>query len=325
VVRRLLNQASHEEEAMTRTCVLAAGAAAILIGCGGGDDGGPDGGGVPDGGAEVDATPGPDGSGPPPGDPRGEIRVTESRHPWGSASAVQARFYQTREARFHRQTMAEGDCVLFEFEQAFCDPPCNGICVETNVCEPWPVAVSAGTLTIDGLTVPVTIEPDDYGGYWNATTLPENLFDEGATITATLSGAELAGFTLETVGTRPLAAAITNDEITLENGSDFTLTWTPGGGGRVLLTLNANNNGHGAPYNAIIRCDAPDEDGAITVPASIIGAFPETYRWEICAGQDCPLSTIARYRRDEVEVPNGYVKLVVSNETLFWVIHEAAP
>ncbi len=296
--------------------VVMAGCAAAAAACGG-DAPSPDAAPAPDAGP-----PGPDA-----GDLRGEVRVWESNvGAWGASSQISATFYQVREPRWHQPFLSEGDCTLYRFRNDICDPPCtNGLCVAPNVCEPLPDFTPAGTLTVTGVaTGPVVIDPDVYGYYYNPTALPADLFADDATVTATLTGAgDLPPLALSAGGVTPVRPPVANDEITLENGQDFTISWTPGGGERVRLTLNANNQGHGAPYAAIIRCDVPDGDGAITVPSAIIDAFEETFRWEICAGSDCPLSSLMRYRQDTAQAPGGHVSLIVGNEIKFFVIHAA--
>jgi hypothetical protein len=122
----------------------------------------------------------------------------------------------------------------------------------------------------------------------------------------------------------PLVAAFANDELPLADGADATVTWTPVDPDdpalRVRLVLNANNQGHGLPYESVIECDAADV-GALVVPAAMIDAFPTTERWEACAGSDCPLSTLTRYRKASVDVAGAPVDLAVGSQIMLWVIH----
>lgn len=149
------------------------------------------------------------------------------------------------------------------------------------------------------------------------------LLDDGATVSATTTGsADIPALTLTATGLAPPRGRFPDDEITIVDGQDYTITWPPGGGGRILLTLNANNQGHGNPFTSIIRCDVPDADGELTVPGALIAQFDTTYRWEICAGQDCPLSTLARYHEDTATIAGGVVRLRVASEVHFWVIHD---
>src|SRR5690349_16580586 len=73
---------------------------------------------------------------------------------------IGARFYDGREPQYHREAMRAGDCVLKTNTNASCTPACTtGLCVDTNVCEPFATYVSAGRLTITGLKTSVQIDP----------------------------------------------------------------------------------------------------------------------------------------------------------------------
>ena len=223
---------------------------------------------------------------------------------------------------WHREVLAEGDCRLLAYVPAFCTN-CAGVCVDTEVCQPYPTFGSVGTLTVTGLSVPVTLEPDYWLRYLHHEALPVDLFTPGDVITATAAGAGIPAFELTATGVWAIDSSdIVDDQITLTDGADAELTWTPEDpGSRVRLSLNANNAGHGQPFEAILRCDVPDEAGRITVPAALIQAFPATQRWEACEGADCPASSLLRYRRAVAPVPGGEVELVVGSDRLFWVVH----
>ena len=281
-----------------------------------------------DGAAPVDG-----GLDAPPGSAReviGTIDVHEQRYLWlddgtpmESASAnVRAAFYDGHPPSFHREVARAGACVLRRYTPASCEPFCDGICVDTNVCEPWPTLVAAGRLSIDGLAVALRMPGTD-GFYYPDAQLPAELFADGATITASLAGGGgIPASTLSTTGVAPLTGALPDTTLTLVPGQDAIVRWTPAAGdARVKLTINANIQGHGQPYLAIIECDAADAAGAITVPSSMIDAFPETRAWTICAGTDCPPSTLRRYRRATVAVGAQDLELVVASELAFGVDH----
>ncbi len=231
---------------------------------------------------------------------------------------------------WQEETLVEGDCRLLTFIPHFCTDYCDGVCVAEDVCEPWPTFTDAGTLTIGGAKSAIVTEPGNFGFfgingyYWSGD--QADLFDDGDAITATFAGGELAGFSVAAAGVEPLVlTSVQNDEITLNNGSDTVFEWVPGTGTgtRVRITLNANSSGgHGSPYEAIIECDTAD-DGHLTIPQALIEGFPETYRWEMCAGQDCPLSTALRYRRGIVPVAGGDFDFRVGSSVSFWIVHEA--
>ena len=113
-----------------------------LAACGGDDDSSGD----PDGGIDAPGT--------QPRDKVGRVEILEERWVFPDDSGpmenlsgrVYARFFQGREPQFHRETLRGGDCVLLTHELVSCTPACTtGLCVDTNVCEPfatyvWPAA-----------------------------------------------------------------------------------------------------------------------------------------------------------------------------------------
>lgn len=263
--------------------------------------------------------------------PLGTLNILEDR--WISPSdgtsaprsTVQGFFLSAPPLRWHTVENQGPDCVLRRFVPSSCTPVCTGdeVCVVGNTCQVAPDLASAGRLTVTGLTAPVTIDP--VGKYYAAeTVLPDDLFAPDATITASFAGAALPAMTMSRRGVEPLVADLGRYRV-LEAGRAHTITWTPAStdDSRVKLVLNANNRGHGAPYEAIIECDVLDRLGSLSVPVEMIDAFPATEPWEVCAGSDCPPSTLTRYRRDIVDVPGGQAYLVVGSRISFGIQHAA--
>lgn len=259
----------------------------------------------------------------------GSIELVEDHSVFDStdyrSSGVVARFFDGEAPRFHREAMRSGACTLATYTPSLCTPACtDGLCVETNVCEPWPTLVSAGRLTITGLRAALTLEPQD-GYYYSDGALPEDLFDDAARVTASLAGAEIAALSVDADAVAPMVAAINDGKITVPHpaGADFVIGWIPAGdGSRVRVMLNSNNLGHGQPFLAILTCDVADAAGQVALPAEMLDAFPATDAWEICAGTDCPRSTIARYRRGAAPVGSDReVELVIASQLSFGVVH----
>ena len=286
----------------------------LLIGaCGGGGgapaDGGPGGDAGPDVDAGTAAT------------RVGEIRVVEQ----GERGFAWAKLAPDGLTIWQREVMNDGTCRLLAYQPASCDEFCDGICVEHNVCAPWPTYVSAGTLTFSGLKEEVALSFGASYGYSSTDQQLGDLFDPGDPVTLVASGGEVPAFELAASGTTPVVSeSIVDDKLALANGSDATFRWTPAdAGARVRLTINANNQGHGAPYAAILVCDAADADGSLVIPRAMIEAFPATQAWEFCAGSDCPPSSVLRYGRDTVTRDGGQIELLVGSERLFGVEHPA--
>ena len=292
--------------------------ALVMAGCG--DDGG---------GAAVDA--GVDGPQEAAREVIGTIDVYEQRQIYIDDDVIQdslwsnirAAFYDGGPPQWHREVARAGACVLKRYTPSLCEPACtDGLCVETNVCERFPALIAAGRLIVNGLTVGFRVAGID-GFYYPDTQLPVDLFADDATVSAEIiGGGGIPGFTVATRAVPPLKGAILDGKLTLVPGHDATVSWTPAAGdSRVRLTLNANNRGHGQPYLGIIECDVADAAGEVTVAASLIDGFPETQAWRICAGTDCPPSTLRRYRRATFPVDERDIELIVASEIAFGVDH----
>jgi hypothetical protein len=270
--------------------------------------------------ADVDPTPVFD-------EPFGSIRVIESRaSPGGGvpemAGAVVARFSPEGHHPYHTETMRDGACRMLEYRPGLC-PDCDGICVAPDRCVGFPEFLSAGDLTLTGLAIDLTIpfDPDVYPYYWPGP-LPAELFTDGAPVEVTSSGADVPGFVASTTAPVELDADL-DEPYPLVDGADVTLTWpAPDPASRIRLTIASPNGGHGAPYDAIIECDAPDL-GALVIPRAMIEALPLITGMPCIVGNECPPAQLLRYRRAVAPIPpHGDVELMVGSERQFYVMHD---
>ena len=301
----------------------------LLAACGGDDDGG---GGDGGDGGDADAAPEADGGGGADG-PRdrveGDITVYEGRigeagTEWGY---VQASILDPR-PRYMTLEMEAGACRMWSYQAGGCGA-CDGLCDADGACVPFPTPLSAGVLTVGGVEGgDISIEPSEYG-YFLDSDVPADLFDAGSEVTLGAAGGDdVDGFSLAAGGVDPLALDLENaggdqeDSLRLEDGADLTLSWEPAQPGtRVRLEINSNNQGHGLPVTSMIECES-DDDGSLTVPRAMIEAFPEKPYQNICAGTDCPPSTLTRYRWDRAEVSGLEVELRVEFRAQFLVVHQ---
>ena len=305
----------------------------LLVACGGDDDGAGDGG---DGG-DADAAPGgPDGGGGGGDGPRdrvaGDLAVYEGRFGEGEGandwSYVLASFVDPR-PRYMTLEMEAGGCRMWSYEPGGCGE-CNGLCDAEGECVPFRPPLSAGVLTFAGINGgDLEMEPSEYG-YFLDTTIPADLFAPGAEVTVTAAGGDdVDGFSLAAGGVDPIAIDLVaqgegenQDTLRLEDGADLTLSWEPARPGtRVRLEINSNNQGHGLPVDSMIECES-DDDGSLTVPRAMIEAFPYKDYQNICAGTDCPPSSLTRYRWDRAAVGDLEVELRVEFRAQFIVVHE---
>jgi len=169
-------------------------------------------------------------------------------------------------------TLSAGACVYLTPAMAgFCTPECTTeqYCDVDDVCQSYPVRQSAGTLTLTGLTAPVTLEPTMDNFYTASGTPTENLFEPGSMITLTAEGATLPAFDVSTTAVAPLAPAIPCP-LELIAGQDLTVTWDAATGGNLIRweMISAFHAGDGP----MVLCEGPDT-GSLVVPASIVDRY----------------------------------------------------
>jgi hypothetical protein len=257
-----------------------------------------------------------DASAPPTLDePPAYVRISENTSGAGDVYGM------TIYAQFRRSVLdvysevdRAGSCVLFESDLGFCQDPCDGVCTSAGVCLPFPEQLSAGTLTVDGLSAPVEIAPES-GNYYSyyATSLTAT---PGASITASASGDDIAAFEVAATAPAPLEIPGLAD-LELTAGSDLVIEWTPSDtDSRIRLNLRSDTAGHGQYAPALILCDVADT-GSLTVPQSLIDPFTDPANWG-CG--DCIPSWIERYGHGAVTAGDDGVDLLISSRVSLYLV-----
>jgi hypothetical protein len=219
-----------------------------------------------------------------------------------------------------------GDCVLYEWEPAFCDPECAGTICHDGECKSAPELLSAGTLRVvaGGSLIEAEADaPTFWGPIYREEILAAPL--SGAEVGFCAGGADAGGFGAVLSAVPPLAGALPDDGILeLVDGDDLVVSWDGDSDARVRLTLNADNQAHGLPYRAILECDAEDT-GQLVVPQELVESFPAVPRPPdgkvICAGTDCPPSHLVRYRAARIDEPDLTLEIRVESAVEFWIEH----
>jgi hypothetical protein len=230
--------------------------------------------------------------------------------------------FPTAPPAWHTVVVVAGACRVARYEPAFCDPPCDGVCVAPGECRAWPTYRSAGRLTIGGLAVPVAVDPLFDGSYLTFGGLPDPLFARDATVTMDVEGDAIAAFTVSARAAARIGipAFEPAGEATLVDGADLGLAWPSADPtSRVQVLVHSGGAPHGTPPEALLVCDAPDS-GALTIPRAAIEAMPPLGLG--CAkGHDCAKLGVMRYHRATVETAAGTAALVVGAGVDYAVIH----
>lgn len=210
-----------------------------------------------------------------------------------------------------------GECTVFRRPApALCEPACtDGVCTAPGTCTPWGRNASAGTITVTGLRAPLAFVPGTYG-YVPTPAPGEELFDAGATVAVSAPGDVTPGFAVELTAPPPLAAPFQN--LTLRDGVDATITWTPapgGGAGARSIQVALVVGWHGAPPEALLVCETAD-DGELVIPGALITALPRA-----SSGLEPHLSWIQRFDRAVVAAPAGPIEIVVGSQVSLYFTH----
>ncbi|MBN2494090.1 MAG: hypothetical protein JXR96_05830 [Deltaproteobacteria bacterium] len=195
--------------------------------------------------------------------------------------------------RFQQPLETRGACSLYQ-----------GYTWGQQDLAPEPVLWDLGPIEISGTSQPLALAG---AGRYEAADPPSDLFGAGDEIRATAAGGLLGPIALQASGVAELALA--SDELHLRSGQPLRVEWTPAGdGSRVELALLEGYH-YPHPNSAALLCDAPDEVGAIEVPADLVDAYIEN-----AAGGEWPIDwpkQITRYTRD-VQTPYGdEIELIV--------------
>jgi len=174
---------------------------------------------------------------------------------------------------------SDGPCVyITATDPLYCEPACewDEYCAPGGSCTKYPAILDVGTMTLDGLAVPITLELGTSGTYLSSEpTPPTDLFDAGDAVTLAANGGEGPPFSVSVTGVEALAPALACDT-DLNTGDDLEIHWTPAAGGATVRFEIISWFVHAYSFPKIL-CEVPD-NGSLTVSAELIALWaPERY------------------------------------------------
>jgi hypothetical protein len=196
----------------------------------------------------------------------------------------------------------DGPCTLWMgLSPAFCDPQCvaGEECGADGLCHPEPVRLDAGTVTVEGLAVPVVLEAN-YAVEYKKFDFTGPIWEDGAAVTLAAAGDEVEAFALDAAGVPALV--VPGTDWTVSPGAPLTVEWEPSDGpGEIWFELNVDQHGL-TPVT--LRCTLPDT-GSHTISASMVDLLIGYGASGAASGQ------IRRRTVDSVLMEQGCVELEV--------------
>ncbi|MDF1563289.1 MAG: hypothetical protein P1V51_09605 [Deltaproteobacteria bacterium] len=273
------------------TCSLAASLVLLLAACGGrnepdfdtpnrdggrdaGVDGGDDGGGWPDGGEDGGSS---DAGGNPDGGDDGGIpdgSLPDGGDDGGTGTPMRAIITLTDIPQVPLSTVEAVVTDVF-------DPPppagCSNEAYDPNAPTTLP-GFDAGQIVVGGLAgSAVTLNPVAVSGgveYQPAGSVPRPLFNEGNVITANaMGGPDLGAFSINLTTPQEMALISPTPGATVAQqpaSSPMTITWTPGGGDLVVITLTPADLFYLSAISGTMLVCVTNDTGSFEVPAQYL-------------------------------------------------------
>ena len=236
------------------------------------------------------------------------------------SSAIEIVLQSAPGGRNHVLEAESGGCRFYRaVALPACDPPCaddfSEYCSIDAACVPYPQRVSAGTFTVSGVAGgPYTLPVGDQDWYAMPET-PPTLFQAGAELTVSATGADVPAFTTHVTGVAALQTPI-DGMLTLVDGAPQVVTWTPAAND-ATVELVLQIGWHGAPQQAIVWCTAADADGQLTIPQAMVEAFPAFGGMGLFQHP----SYLRRVSRAVVDGPGGPIEVLAASQVAFGVVH----
>ena len=201
---------------------------------------------------------------------------------------------------------SDGECTIWRRENPYCSPSCEPgfTCDFDGTCIPYPVGQDIGTVTVDGLVQPSSMEPLQPGNTYFDVTLPNPPWAPGDLVTLDIEGGVFEPVRLHGVAPEPLD--VVSSSWAIQQGQPFTLAWDPPeDGARTEVVLSLSIDLHGVTPSSV-ECRFAD-DGEGTVSASVL----ETLMSYGITG--FPMGNVVRRTADSAPIGGGCVDLIASS------------
>ncbi|HYQ44100.1 MAG TPA: hypothetical protein VER11_19095 [Polyangiaceae bacterium] len=248
-----------------------------------------------------------------------QVKLTPASDLGAATTSIFGRIYDgvTPVTTIWETSKVDGECTLSTPRVPFCSTPCGGsaACVEDDTCLAYPMAHSAGTVTMTGLKATNGSSPLELLLLSNNYQAPPSVplayppFAEGDAINLAAAGDYFPVFNLSSKGIAPLA--LTSTDLALKSGQPLNLTWTKGGEAAAKIHVKLDISHHGGSKGQI-ECDTADS-GSLAIASALVtqllslgvAGFPTVIVTRHTAG-----STVISPGRVELEVSSSVEQAV---------------
>ncbi len=207
----------------------------------------------------------------------------------------------------------EGDCRLEKPRVPFCSPSCGGgVCVEDDVCQNYPTAMSVGAATLSGVKLSggeTSLVLKEVAKAYQppaGTTFAYPPFAEGDAVHLSAAGGGLPGFEVETTGVAPLW--LEGEEFALEPDKALEITWNGASDPKASSVHVKLDISHHGGSKGMIECDL-DDTGSLSISAALV---TELLGLGVAG---FPTIIVSRAASARATVGSGEVALVVASTT----------
>jgi hypothetical protein len=211
----------------------------------------------------------------------------------------------------------DGGCRVEKPSVPFCEAGCGqDACVADNVCKPYPMLHSVGTVTLKGVKLAgggSELElKETLKAYQPAagTMLAFPPFAESDTVSVSATGGDFAAFELSTHGVKPMV--FTSTDFELDKDKPLELKWPAADDPKAAQMYIKLDISHHGGAKGLIECYV-DDSGSLTISAELIN--------ELMGLGIAGFPTVVgmRLTSDTAAIAPGLVKLEVSARTEHYV------
>ena len=204
-----------------------------------------------------------------------------------------------------------GECELYEFSPWDCTPACEAgaMCNDEGECVPYPTNLDVGTVVVDGLVVPVQIEPDASFDYtYQGPDLPCPPYEPGQEILLRVEGGSgIDEMILDGMGVEKLE--VESIDYHMSDNEEMVVTWIPGDTPEAEVHGEFSINEEGS-FPMWIYCTWDDAAGSGTVPASLVHELMVDLLESPLMGD--ATATLERRTVDSIQIDHGCIEFRVS-------------